>query len=148
MPPDEQSSAPEVRAVVDTSVLVALLWGHGPVCIRLLELWKRRRFVLVTSPELIRELRAVTERPKMRGHVDEAEARALLCSLELDAAVTAGELALPGATRDPKDDKVLACALEGEAPLVVTLDPDLLTLAEYRGMRIIGPVQFVGEFDE
>jgi uncharacterized protein len=147
MLPDEPSPAPEVRAVVDTSVLIALLRGHGDICMRLLDLWESQRFILVTSPELIAELRAVLERPKMRAHIDAAEAQALQASLALDAVVVPGELTLPGATRDPKDDKVLACALEGEAELIVTLDPDLLSLAAFRGVRIIGPVQFVRGLD-
>jgi putative PIN family toxin of toxin-antitoxin system len=147
MAADDFLPLPDLRAVVDTSVLIALLWGHGDICVRLLELWENRRFVLVTSPQMIGELRGVLERPKMRAHVDAAEAQALLASLELDAVVVSGELTLPGATRDPKDDKVLACALEGEAHLVVTLDPDMLTMAMFRGVRIISPVQFVREFD-
>jgi len=147
MAADDLLPAPDLRAVVDTSVLIALLWGHGDICVRLLELWENRRFVLVTSPQMIGELRAVLERPKMRAHVDATEAQALLASLELDAVVVPGELTLPGATRDPKDDKVLACALEGEAQLVVTLDPDMLTLAVFRGVRIISPVQFVRGLD-
>lgn len=146
--PGDLPSVTGMRAVVDTNVLIALLWGHGPICVRLLELWQNRRLALVTSPELIRELRVVLERPKLRGHVDAAEAQALVASLESDAIVTPGELALPGVTRDPKDDKVLACALEGEAEIVVTLDPDLLTLAGYRGVKIMDPVSFVGLFGE
>ena len=147
MLPDEPSPAPEVRAVVDTNVFIALLWGHGDICMRLLDLWESRRFVLVTSPQLIDELREVLKRPKMRTHVEAAEAQALLAALELDAVVVPGEVTLPGATRDPKDDKVLACALEGEAELVVTLDPDMLSLVAFRGMRIISPVQFVRGLD-
>lgn len=146
MATDDRLPPPDLRAVVDTSVLIALLWGHGAVCVRLLDLWESRRFVLVTSPQVIGELREVLERPKMRAHVAAAEAQALLASLELDAVVTPGELTLPGATRDPKDDKVLACALEGEAQLLVTLDPDLLTLAVFQGVRIVNPVQFVREW--
>jgi hypothetical protein len=137
---------PDLCAVVDTSVFIALLWGHGDICVRLLELWESRRFVLVTSPQLIAELREVLERPKMRAHVDAAEAQALLAALELDAVVTPGELTLPGATRDPKDDKVLACALEGEVQFLITLDPDMLTLAVFQGVRIVNPVQFVREW--
>lgn len=146
--PGDLLSVTGMRAVVDTNVLIALLWGHGAICVRLLELWQSRRFVLVTSPELIRELRVVLERPKLRSHVDAAEAQALVASLESDAIVTSGELALPGATRDPKDDKVLACALEGEAEIIVTLDPDLLTLAEHPGVKIMDPVKFVRQFGE
>lgn len=145
MAADDLMPAPDLRVVVDTSVFIALLWGHGDICVRLLDLWESQRFAVVTSPQLIDELREVLQRPKMRGHVDAAEAQALLASLEQDAAVVSGELTLPGATRDPKDDKVLACALEGEAQVIVTLDPDMLTLASFQGVRIINPVQFVRE---
>lgn len=145
---DDHSLAADLRVVIDTSVFVALLWGHGDICVRLLDLWESRRFVLVTSPQLIDELGRVLQRPKMRNHVDAAEAQALLVSLEQDAVVVSGELTLSGATRDPEDDKVLACALEGEAKIVVTLDPDLLTLESFQEVRIVNPVQFVMEFDQ
>ncbi len=147
MAADDLLPAADLRAVVDTSVFVALLSGHGDICVRLLDLWESRRFVVVTSPQLIDELREVLERPKMRAHVGAAEAQALLASLELDAVVVSGELTLPGATRDPKDDKVLACALEGEAHRIVTLGPDTLALAAFQGIRIVSPVQFVREWE-
>lgn len=143
----DRSPAPDLRAVVDTSVFIALLRGHGDICVRLLDLWEDQRFILVTSPQLIGELRAFLARPKMHGHVDADEAQALLTALKLDAVVVSGELTLPGVTRDPKDDKVLACALEGEAVRIVTLDPDRLTLADFRGIRIVSPIQFVREWD-
>lgn len=147
MAPADLPPGLDLRAVVDTSVFVALLWGHGDICVRLLDLWEDQRFILVTSPQLIGELRDVLARPKMHGHVDADEAQALHTALELDAVVVSGELMLPGATRDPKDDKVLACALEGEAERIVTLDPDMLTLADFQGIRIVSPVQFVREWD-
>jgi putative PIN family toxin of toxin-antitoxin system len=134
---------PLPRAVVDTSVLIALLWGHGAVLSRLLALWRGRRFRVVTSPQMIAELRAVAARPKMQGHVLPAEVDALIGELTQEAIVVAGTLELPGATRDLKDDKVIACAVEGDADYLVTLDPDMLSQAVYKGIHIIGPVEFV-----
>ena len=44
---------------------------------------------------------------------------------------------------DPKDEPVLACALDGQADLIVSGDQHLLTLADYRGIRILTVRQFL-----
>jgi len=44
---------------------------------------------------------------------------------------------------DPDDDKYVAAAIEGRAAFVVTGDPDLLTLGEHKGIRIITPRAFL-----
>lgn len=43
------------------------------------------------------------------------------------------------AVRDPDDNKILECALEAKADLVVSFDKDLLSLKEYSGIKIIHP---------
>jgi uncharacterized protein len=52
-----------------------------------------------------------------------------------------GEVA--GACRDPKDDFVLECAWKAGAELIVTGDKDLLTLGEFRGIRILTARQYL-----
>lgn len=41
--------------------------------------------------------------------------------------------------RDPADDKILECAKEAKADVIVTFDKDLLTLKEYEGIKIVHP---------
>jgi putative PIN family toxin of toxin-antitoxin system len=41
--------------------------------------------------------------------------------------------------RDPDDDKILECALEAKAEIVLAFDKDLLVLKEYEGIKIIHP---------
>lgn len=41
--------------------------------------------------------------------------------------------------RDPDDDKILECALEAKAELIVTFDKDLLSLKKYQEIKIIHP---------
>lgn len=43
------------------------------------------------------------------------------------------------AVRDPDDNKILECALEAKADLVVAFDKDLIALKEYSGIKIIHP---------
>lgn len=57
--------------------------------------------------------------------------------------LTPGKLQLPGVTRDPKDDPVVACAVEGQADYIVSGDQDLLVLGEYEGVQVVTPRRFV-----
>jgi uncharacterized protein len=47
------------------------------------------------------------------------------------------------ACRDPKDDKFLELAVNGNADVLVTGDSDLLALNPFRGIPIITPADFV-----
>ncbi|EDK72301.1 PilT protein domain protein [candidate division TM7 genomosp. GTL1] len=44
--------------------------------------------------------------------------------------------------RDPFDDYILAAAATGKAKYLVTADKDLLVLNEYKGVKIVKPVEF------
>ena len=50
---------------------------------------------------------------------------------------------MTGACRDPKDDKFLACAVEGNAHYLVSSDKDLLDMKFHRGVAIVNPGQFL-----
>lgn len=52
-------------------------------------------------------------------------------------------LNVPPVTRDPSDDQVIACAVAARAEYLVTGDDDMLVVAEYQGIRIISPRQFL-----
>lgn len=45
--------------------------------------------------------------------------------------------------RDPKDDKFLEVALNGEANLILTSDRDLLALHPFRGVDILSPRKYI-----
>jgi predicted nucleic acid-binding protein len=46
--------------------------------------------------------------------------------------------------RDPKDDMVIATALQAHVSYIVTRDDDLLSLRSYEGMTMITPEAFMG----
>jgi len=136
---------PKTRAVLDTNVLVSsLVAEHGPPR-QILNAWLENRYILVTSLYLVEELIHVLSYPRIaeRLRLDEDELEAILAALLSKAEVTPGRLRLPGVTRDPKDDAVVACAREGEAHYIVSGDQDLLVLSEYEGIRVVTPRQFV-----
>lgn len=51
-------------------------------------------------------------------------------------------------TRDPKDNKILECALAGKADLIVTADQDLIKLKSFKGIGIIHPKTLSWTFPE
>ena len=47
------------------------------------------------------------------------------------------------AVRDKKDNKIIECAFDGKADYIVTGDPDLLELKEFKNIRIITAKDFL-----
>ncbi|TEU19628.1 MAG: putative toxin-antitoxin system toxin component, PIN family [Anaerolineales bacterium] len=134
-----------IRAVLDTNVLISgLIVAQGSPR-QILDAWLESLFTLVTSLYLVEELVHVLSYPHITEHLrlDEEELAAILDALLSKAEVTSGRLRLPGVTRDPKDDSVVACAKEGEADYIVSGDQDLLVLGKYEGIQVITPRQFV-----
>ena len=50
--------------------------------------------------------------------------------------------------RDPKDNKILECALASDADLIITLDQDLIKLKQFKGIGIIHPKTFSWTFPD
>ncbi len=134
-----------VKAVLDTNVLVSSLVSAGGPPRRILDAWLEGRYTLVTSLYLVEELVHVLSYPRIaeRLRLHDEELAALVAALLSRAEVTPGELRLPGVTRDPKDDAVVACAQEGNADYIVSGDQDLLVLQEYEGIQVVTPRRFV-----
>jgi putative PIN family toxin of toxin-antitoxin system len=133
-----------MRIVVDTNVLVRYLLRPSAATRQLIEdLWLGDIVTLIISPELIAELENVLQRPKIRRFVA-AEDAAVLVDAVKARSVFLGPLAeIPPFTRDPKDDKFVACGLSGGAEYIVSYDDDLLVLGAVGGMQIGTPETFV-----
>ena len=50
--------------------------------------------------------------------------------------------------RDKKDNKIVECAFDGKADYIVTGDPDLLELKEFKGIEIIKAKEFLEKIKE
>jgi predicted nucleic acid-binding protein len=68
---------------------------------------------------------------------EEVRVRADLAFYWLDALRVKLEGTVTGICRDPKDEPILECAERAKAERIVTGDRDLLSLASYRGIRIV-----------
>lgn len=135
-----------IRVVIDTSVFIRYLIRPS-AAIRMLieELWLNDVIRVVTAPELIAELEGVLGRPKMRRWILPEEGQVLLDVIALKAELVRVSGPVPSYTRDPKDDKFVACALVGNASHIITADVDLLNMVSLEGIRAVTPEVFVGD---
>lgn len=143
-----QADTDPVRVVFDTSVLLRYLIKPSAAIRALVEVWWiGGRLQMVTAPELLAEIEQALERPSIQKFVRPAEGKALVETMHLLSESVAALGPIPVLTRDPKDDKFIACALAGSARFVVTTDEDLLIVEDVRGVKTVTPYQFLRPFD-
>ena len=133
-----------IRAVIDTSVLIRYLVRPSAAIKELIEvLWLGDEVQMVTAPELIEELKGVLERDYIKALIRPAEGQVLLDAIYQKAEILLSFGRVPSYTRDPKDDKFVACALVGSADCLVTVDEDILVLRTVGDVRMTTPYDFV-----
>jgi putative PIN family toxin of toxin-antitoxin system len=131
-----------LRVVIDTSSLVSYVLTRGELMRRVVAHWRAATFTLLSSSATRAELAGVLARPAIR-QLAVASLDELMRGLERFSEHVPGVLELAGACRDPKDDKFLACAVEGQAHYLVSSDRDLLNMRRYRDVAIVNPGQFL-----
>jgi putative PIN family toxin of toxin-antitoxin system len=139
------AAQPLLRVVLDTNVYVSGTILARGTPFQILEAWRHQAYILVTSEAIIAEIERVLRYPRIRDRygIGEADIVRLAASLRGDALVVPGECVIPPTCSDPDDDILLACALEAQADCIVSGDPDLLTLGNYRGIAVLKPHEFL-----
>ena len=135
-------SAAMLRVFIDTSSLVSYVLTQGKLMRQVVAHWRTGAFTLLSSTATRGELTDVLARPAIR-QLATAPLDELVRGLKRFSEHVPGVLDLAGACRDPKDDKFLACAVEGGAHYLISSDRDLLDMRRYRDVAIVNPGQFL-----
>jgi uncharacterized protein len=133
--------AERLKAVLDTNVYISAFQhpkGRNAV------LWDAAiagRFRLLVSPAIIQEMAGV-----LRADFEWQEDR-VQNAVRIVARVAGKGIVIPRTwvhvvAADPDDNRILECAVDGKADLIVTNDHHLLDLKAYGGIPIIAGVDF------
>jgi len=136
---------------MDANVIVSGILSRTGAPYELLNAWRERRFLLLSSPAIIEEVRAVLHYPRIRKKypLGDEEIEQTITLLEHDALLVAGESNVDGSVSDdPKDEMFLACALDGQADLIVSGDHHLLGLGIYRDIPIMTARWFLEQLSQ
>lgn len=137
-----------MRAVLDTNILVsALIKPQGSLDFVLMRL-RIGDYTLLYSNATLEELTDVLNRPRIRGKygLTDTDIQTVIALILLR-----GEPVSPinrlQVCRDPRDDKFLEIALEGNTDVIVSGDQDLLALHPFRGIPVVPPAAFLVMLD-
>lgn len=134
-----------LRFVADTNVIISATIVKEGASNQILQAWRRREVELATSLILLTELEEVLLRPRIRKYqaMTPMEVSELLILLKHASIQAPGKQQVSVVVEDPDDNLVLSTALETYADYIVTGDRHLLDLAEYQGIQIVSPVEFL-----
>ena len=127
-----------IRAVLDTNIIISsIFWKGNPhEVVRKGVLGEYR---LVVSAEILDE---VANKLRTKFKFPEESIQELV-----DILLAHSHIVEPTAkfdvVRDKSDNKIMECAFDGKADYIVTGDPDLLDLKEFKNIRIITAKEFL-----
>ncbi|MYN27003.1 putative toxin-antitoxin system toxin component, PIN family [Duganella levis] len=131
-----------MRFVLDTNTVISgALWLGTPHL--LMDAVRANRFTPCTCREILFELLGVLHRQKFaaRMTLSGKSARRIVIEYRRLALLVVLPPLIPKVSRDPKDDAILACAVQAQADAIVSGDKDLLSLVLYQKIPILTPIQ-------
>jgi uncharacterized protein len=128
------------RAVVDTNVYIsAFLHPERPI-FQIVQQAVTRRYCLLISPAIVNEVGRVL---RETFGIEERVRLHRLKALVKAADITKPKMTLDIIREDPADNRILECAVEGRANLIVSGGRHLRRLTIYQGIPIVRPVDFL-----
>ncbi|MBS1623000.1 MAG: putative toxin-antitoxin system toxin component, PIN family [Bacteroidetes bacterium] len=128
------------RIIVDTNLWISLLLTKDYQ--KFDSMLDDQNITLIFSEELLNELIEVTRRPKFKKHFEQEDVDELIAIINRIAdfiAVTT----IVNICRDPKDNFLLALALDGKADYLITGDQDLLVLKTIKKTSILSMTEYL-----
>ena len=128
-----------MRVVIDSNVLLAALLFPGGRAAAAVENILDGSDELVLSPPILREILSVLARKFSRDREELSRVAVVLGEI--------GEIVNPSRRltvfRDEPDNRILECAVEGKADVIVTGDKAMLAFGEDGGIRLITLTEYL-----
>ncbi len=132
-----------LKVVLDTNILVSSLIRNG----KPRSIWNfilTGKLQLISSKQILDEFIEVISREKFRKYITENEVKIFLETVKDIGNFVRVKHNFKIIREDPDDDKILNAAYDGKVDYIVSGDPHLLKLEEFRGIKIITPSQMLG----
>lgn len=131
-----------MRVVLDTNVFISGIFWEGNYCSQIINAWRDKKIVLVSSFEIIEELIQTLRdfKIKMPEEIIE-EWRKIIIE---NAVIVIPTYKLDIVKEDHKDNKFFEAALTGKAQYIVSQDAKhILKISEFKEIKTIHPEEFI-----
>jgi putative PIN family toxin of toxin-antitoxin system len=127
------------RVVADTNVYISAL-NFGGAADEVLALGRRNELAVYISAPILKEIDAVLV-GKFNWSV--ANAREACAAIRAFTYLVRPQERLDVVEEDEPDNRILECAVEANARVIVTGDAHLRKLKQFRGIVVLGPAEFL-----
>lgn len=128
-----------MNVVYDTNTYISGIFWKGLPRELLLKA-SAKEVDLFISTEILEEIQRVLKRD---FEADESRVKSIVDNIIETAEVINVNQKIDVIKADPSDNKILACALECRAKYIVSGDYHLLSLKEYKGIKILKATEFL-----
>lgn len=126
-----------IRIVFDSNIYISAALNPGKYSTHWLEAASVKvKFELFTSPQILEEVQNKLENKLQQPREKTTN---FIRHIETIAKVVRPTMKLEVIKNDPEDNKILECAVEAKADLIVTADKDLYKLKRFKGIGIVHP---------
>jgi putative PIN family toxin of toxin-antitoxin system len=129
-----------LRVVLDTNVYISAFTNRRGQTFLIWNAASDRRYHLLTSPAIVREMAGVLRERFSWNEEDVAHHVRLVAKV---AEIITPKVTLNIIMEDPPDNRILECAVEGRADLIVSGDRHLRRLKVYQDIPIVRPVDLL-----
>lgn len=134
-----------MRIVIDTNIMLSRFLSPFGAPAYIYDAWRKEIFDLVVSEPILQEYQKVLlykQIQKQHGLEEEAVKR-IIFQFRKYAVFVKPQQEINIITDDPDDNKFVATALEGKAEYIISKDKHLLSVKEYQGIYMLGPIAFL-----
>ncbi len=129
------------RVVLDSNVYISLFISQKGSLETILSAALERRFITLTSPVIIREVARILENKFVVELADIKRYLKFIVRLAEIVTPQSIERVIPN---DPDDDHIVACAVEGEADLIVTGNTKhFRKIKRHKDVVFVTPTEFI-----
>ena len=131
-----------MKVTVDTNFLISATQWDYSVAHKLLKKFILSDAKIFITQDILDETAEVLERD---FEYSKNEAKNIIEKILLFAKLIEPKQKVEIIKDDPDDNKVIECAIESSSDYIITYDWHLLKLKEYKGIKIIKPVEILKE---
>jgi putative PIN family toxin of toxin-antitoxin system len=125
-----------IKVVLDTNVLISAFITKGKSRMLLSEIIEGKA-QLILSKEILEEFAEVVADDKLRKYIEEQDVEDILRIVGGIAEIVEIKSRFKAVKQDPSDDIILRTARDGEVDYIVSGDEHILSLKEFRGIKIL-----------
>lgn len=128
-----------IKAVLDTNIIISALFWKGLPC-EIVKSGIGGEFQMITSEEILMEIKGKLE---SKFNAPQDKINELIKIILVNSFVVIPTCEIKAVKIDPNDDKIIECAIAGEAHFIVSGDKHLLDLKQYKYIKIANSQEFL-----